>query len=109
MVRQTEMEWLDNKNMGTGEETLSFPRYKDIADAFDFQYSSIWKNYQIDERVRWSLNNTQPTLCNVMIPEDAKVWPKLVYGKPIEDTEPLLPRDEFRKNMIVEPLPEWDK
>ena len=109
MVRQTEMEWLNDENMGTGNEALSFPTYMNIAKAFGFQYSSIQKNYQIDERIRWSLNNTQPTLCNVMIPEDAKVWPKLVYGRPIEDTHPLLPRDEFHKNMIVSPLPGWDK
>ena len=103
------MEWLHNKNMGYGKESLSFPNYKSIANAFNFQYSEIEKNYQIDERIRWSINNTQPTLCNVMIPEDAKVWPKLVFGRPIEDMHPLLPRDEFRKNMIIDPLPGWDK
>ena len=109
MVRQTESEWLNDKNMGTGNEALSFPDYSSLAESFNFQYSSIWKNHQLDERIRWSLNNTQPTLCNIMIPEDAKVWPKLVYGNPIEDTEPLLPRKEFRKNMIIDPLKGWDK
>jgi len=109
MVRQTESEWLNDKNMGTGNEALSFPNYHSIADAFEFQYSEIEKNYQLDGCIRWSLNNTQPTLCNVIIPEDSKVWPKLKFGKPIEDSEPLLPRDEFKANMIIDPLPGWDK
>ncbi len=109
MVVQTEKEWLGDKNIGTGKEALTFPDYKHIAKSFGFQYSEIEKNYQIDEKIHWSLNNTQPTLCNVKIPRDALVWPKLVFGHPIEDAEPLLPRDEFRKNMIVEPLPGWDK
>jgi len=80
MVRQTSEEWLNNEYVGVGSESLSFPNYKHIAKSFNLQYSEIEKNYQIDERIRWSLNNTQPTLCNIMIPESSRVFPKLKYG-----------------------------
>ena len=33
-----------------------------------------------------------------------RVQAKLVFGRPIEDSSPLLPREEFRANMIVEPI-----
>lgn len=35
-----------------------------------------------------------------------KMYPKLEFGKPIEDPAPLLDRDEFRANMIIDPIEE---
>ena len=32
------------------------------------------------------------------------IFPKLSFGKPIEDSEPLLSREEFESNMIVKQL-----
>jgi hypothetical protein len=46
-----------------------------------------------------------PVLCNVFIPSTARVIPQSRFGYPIEDSEPLLPREEFLSNMLVKPLP----
>ena len=45
-----------------------------------------------------------PVLCDVAVEQHAKIMPKLEFGNPIEDSSPLLPREEFLQNMIVEPL-----
>ena len=34
--------------------------------------------------------------------------PRLGWGVPIEDQYPFLPRDEFKSNMIIEPLEGWE-
>jgi acetolactate synthase-1/2/3 large subunit len=109
MVKQTCDEWFGGKYIALGNESLTFPDYYWLSQAFKFQYREIDKNHQVDDAIRLTINNTKPSLCNVTIPDTAKVWPKLVYGNPIEDQEPILPRDEFLANMIVEPVPGWDK
>jgi acetolactate synthase I/II/III large subunit len=40
----------------------------------------------------------------VRIPSSHRVVPQSRFGRPIEDSEPLLPRDEFLENMIVAPM-----
>ena len=47
-----------------------------------------------------------PVLCDVRIPREHRVVPQNKYGRPIEDSEPLLPREEFLENMLVDPVPE---
>lgn len=46
----------------------------------------------------------KPEFINVIIDSNQKIIPKLQFGKPIEDLSPLLPRSEFKKNMIVPAL-----
>jgi acetolactate synthase I/II/III large subunit len=46
-----------------------------------------------------------PILLDVKIASKERVIPQSKFGYPIEDAEPLLPREEFLSNMIVAPLP----
>ena len=43
-------------------------------------------------------------ICNVCIDNDFRVIPQVKFGKPNEDMEPLLPREMFKENMIIEPI-----
>ena len=47
------------------------------------------------------IKSNKAELIEVLLKPDQKIIPKLQFGKPIEDLSPLLPRDEFRKNMFV--------
>ena len=47
------------------------------------------------------LNSRKPEFVNVIIDPNQKIIPKLQFGNPIEDLSPLLPRSEFKKNMII--------
>jgi acetolactate synthase-1/2/3 large subunit len=48
-------------------------------------------------------------MCNVVCHEYHTYEPKVIgWNTPIEDMYPYLPRDEFRSNMIIEPLPGWE-
>ena len=60
--------------------------------------------------MRHALSQRGPLLIDVHVQTDEALWPKsmalpqpdgTMRSMPLEDMSPLLPRDEFRQNMIV--------
>ena len=99
--------------LGTHEETgLSFPNFENIANAFNLNYFKFDSNFKNLEEV---LNNDECTIIEVICCSQDR-HPKLsskkdevtgvIVSKPLEDMFPFLDRDEFIKEMIVEPLKE---
>ena len=43
-------------------------------------------------------------ICNVFIDSDFRVTPQVKFGRPNEDMGPLLPREMFNANMIIDPI-----
>ena len=66
----------------------------------------ISTNDEIDNALYKFFNNKKPEFLEVGIPLETSTYPKLSVNKPIEDQDPLLPRNEFRANMIIKPLKE---
>ncbi len=60
-------------------------------------HKELWK-------IKETLDYESPVLCNVELKPGSKTIPKLEFGKPIEDSSPLLDRAEFLENMIVPPI-----
>ena len=80
MCRQTQREWLGSEYHATSiEGGLTFPDFSRIARAFG---------------VAMTVHN---------IPPDCDVVPKVRFGRPNEDGDPLLSRDEFCSQMIIAP------
>jgi acetolactate synthase-1/2/3 large subunit len=77
MCRQTENQWLGGVHHGTDLSDLAFPDFRRVFDAF-------------------GVNGVV-----VDIPEGAKVSPQARYGKPNEDQDPPLPRDELQHEMLI--------
>lgn len=106
MIRQTQDQWFDSRYHSSSlEGGLSFPDYKHIAGAFNMEYLEIKPYDKRKEKIINALATNDSILCNVFIPEEARVVPQVKFGRPNEDMEPLLPRELFRENMIVKPLP----
>jgi acetolactate synthase-1/2/3 large subunit len=82
------------------------PDFKKISNAYGINYSEIKNNKQTDKVLDKILNSKKPEFVNVIIDPNQKIIPKLQFGKPIEDLSPLLPRLEFKKNMIIPLLKE---
>lgn len=82
------------------------PNFKKISNAYGINYSEIKNNKEIDNVLNKILKSKKPEFVNVIINPNQKITPKLQFGKPIEDLSPLLPRSEFKKNMLVPPLKE---
>ena len=80
------------------------PDFKKISNAYGINYSEIKNNKKIDKILGKVLNSKKPEFVNVIISPNQKIIPKLQFGNPIEDLSPLLPRSEFKKNMIIPTL-----
>ncbi len=104
IVRQTEDQWLDGRHAGTSSDDLSFPDFSKLAADFDIPAVTITKNAEISTKLQEVLKQKGPVLVDVAIPVHHKVIPQSKFGYPIEDSEPLLPRDEFLANMIASPM-----
>ena len=106
MVQQTQDQWLGGSYVGTSfDGGLAFPAFDKVAEAFDIPVVTIKGNGDIDDGLRAAMAHNGAVLVDVQIPSDQRVVPQSKFGYPIEDAEPLLPRDEFSRNMIVEPMP----
>ena len=98
MCRQTQRQWLGGESYPATsvEGGLGFPNsFEEMALDFGFQTTGGFKGLFLTDRA---------TFWEVPIHPDAHLIPQARFGAPIEDQEPLLPRDEFHKQMIVEPI-----
>jgi acetolactate synthase-1/2/3 large subunit len=106
MVRQTEDQWLNGRNVGTSTESgLSFPEFTGLARSFGFDPLVLDRNAETEDALRTLFSTPGPGFLQVKIPSSKRVIPQVAFGYPIEDSEPHLPREEFLKNMRVQPLP----
>lgn len=105
MIRQTQDQWLESSYLASSVEGgLAFPDFLKVAKAYGFKTATISKNRDIRKHIQEVLENEGPFFCNVDIGTEHRVVPQAKFGRPNEDLEPLLERQEFVKNMIVKPL-----
>lgn len=89
---------------------LSIPDISAIAKAYKLGNICIESNDELEEKVKWVLEQDGPVICEVMVSIDQPVFPKQVSYKrkdgqmeslPLEYLNPPLPEDEFKENMII--------
>ncbi len=80
------------------------PSFKKISHAYGINYNEIKKNKDINKTLKKVLESNKPEIINIIIDPEQKIIPKLQFGNPIEDLSPLLPRKEFKKNMMIKLL-----
>ena len=86
------------------------PDFLRIAGAYGITNIAIRNQSEVEHGINATLNYDGPMVCDIDCHEFHAYEPRLVGWKsPIEDLSPLLDRDEFRANMIIEPLPGWEK
>lgn len=78
---------------GNGYEAPDFGK---IAGAYGIKYRAIDMTQEIDKTL---FNITEPVLVEMFCYENTYVFPKLEFGKPNQDQEPLLDRNLFNKLM----------
>ena len=104
IIRTTQDTWLKGRyNASTPDSGLPDPNYKNIAEAYGIP-SMVINNHRELNKLDDLVKSEGPVFCNVELLPDQKMIPKLKFGKPIEDSEPELSRDEFLENMIIRPL-----
>ena len=105
MVRQTQEMWLDGNYYATSHEGgLPNPDFVAIARAYGLRAETLELNADIGTKLDDLFSSNDPCLLNVEIDSDHRVVPQVKYGRPNEDSDPPLEREEFLANMIVKPM-----
>ncbi|PPQ27691.1 hypothetical protein CCR94_19365 [Rhodoblastus sphagnicola] len=111
-IRATQRNYFDGRYVGTGPEArLGLPDLPALAKVFG------WEAFVIDDAAdleagiaRAVAHEGGPLLIDVRVVENEALFPKsaalfnedgTILSMPLEDMSPLLPRDEFRANMIA--------
>jgi acetolactate synthase I/II/III large subunit len=106
IIKGTQDNWLSGAHHASspGEGGLPDPDFVQIALAYGLMTFTIDCNRKIEQTISTVLASKEPVLCNVHMISEAQIFPKLLYGRPIEDAHPLLPREEFERNMIIKSI-----
>jgi len=111
ITRQFQRTNFEGREEACGPKGYNPPDFVKICNAYGIKTFEIKKNSESEIRrmVRDVLNYDAPVVCDVDIGGWDSYLPRVVgWNTPIEDMEPYLPREEFRKNMIIDPLPGWE-
>ncbi len=109
MIQQTQDQWLSSNYVASSVEGgLAFPNWIKLAESYGYAHSTIQLNQEADAAVQHALTTPGPFFCNVELAPTHRVIPQVKFGRPIEDTEPLLDRASFAANMLVKPMPVSD-
>ena len=107
MIRQTQDQWMNSSYLASDARTdLAFPDFAKLADVYGFKVFSIHENNGAAKTIQEVFDHDGPVFCNVVVPARHRVMTQVKFGRPLEDSEPLLDRKEFFENMIVEPAEE---
>lgn len=75
------------------------PDFARIAEAYGIRS----KRVEADRMEGYALTDDAPELLEILIHGDTYVLPKLEFGKPNQDQEPLIDRDLYERIMKMQP------
>ena len=105
LVRQTQDQWFDSNYIGSSSDGgVANPDYIQIAKAYGYQTFSVSRNRDVKRIIKKVLDTDGPVFCEVSISSKHRVVPLVGFGRPIEDADPLIDRDVFKKDMLIDPL-----
>lgn len=92
---------------------LSCPDIVKVGTAYGIKTERISNNEELHAKLDNVLNEPGPFICEIMMPENQQLIPRVsslkkpdgtITAKPLEDLYPFLSREEFLENMIVKPV-----
>ena len=92
---------------------LSCPDIIKVGAAYGIKTERISNNEELHAKLDNVLNEPGPFICEIMMPENQQLIPRVsslkkpdgtITAKPLEDLYPFLSREEFLENMIVKPV-----
>ena len=105
IIKQFQELYLNKRYEATTAKTgVVNPDFKKVSKAYGINYTLISNHNNLKNILSKPLKSNKPEFIEVLIKPNQKIVPKLQFGNPIEDLSPLLPRDEFNKNMYIEAI-----
>ena len=110
-IRNTQRNYFEGRYVGSGPSSkLEMPDFVALAKTFGWDAFRIEDAADLRDGLQRALTHEGPLLVDVRLVADEALFPKSaalpqadgsMRSMPLEDMSPLLPRDEFRANMIV--------
>jgi acetolactate synthase-1/2/3 large subunit len=118
-IRQTQNSFFAAPLVGCDPDSgVSFPDMGKVAAAYGIPFVRCAEHGTLDACITETLSGSGPTMCELMLTLEQPFAPKTasrrlpsgaMVSRPLEDLFPFLPRGEFRRNMIIAPLPESEE
>ena len=115
-IRATQRKFFQGRFIGTDSQSgVSFPSLEKIAGAYGMKFFRLESSRTLLEDLKPVLDFPGPVLCEVMCIRDQEIVPAVsalqrpdgtLVSRPLEDMYPFLDREEFRSEMVIEPLEE---
>lgn len=113
-IRATQAKFFDGRYIGTDSRSgVSFPNLEKLARAYGLPYVRISSASELRAKISRVLRAEGPVVCEVMCIRDQEVVPSVssrrmpdgrMVSMPLEDMYPFLDREEFRREMVVDPV-----
>lgn len=98
------------RNIACGPDGYKPPDFMKICDAYGIATETIRDESEITSKVQSILDADHLVVCDVVCPDWHAYGPKVIGWKtPIEDMYPYLPREEFKKLMLIDLVPGWEQ
>ncbi|WP_069998735.1 thiamine pyrophosphate-binding protein [Cellulosilyticum sp. I15G10I2] len=101
MIRHFQEMYFEGRYCATVTD-YEVPDFCKLANAYGIKSARLEKSNDFDT-LEEILHNNEPMVIEIVLPKKTYVYPKLALNRPIEEQEPLLSREEFLENMIIEP------
>lgn len=102
MCRQTQEQWLGGNYYATSTSTgLAMPDFWGVARACGLLASRIHERSLLDAALDSLFASPGPDLLEIIVDGNQRLIPQVQYGRPNEDGNPPLPREELAGQMIV--------
>lgn len=114
-IRTSQLRYFGRLAGADATSGVTLPALEGVARAYGIPHTRVDNDRDLVEQVRQRIDAPGPMLIEVMTPREEPRAPSLsstrmpdgsMVSKPLEDLWPFLPREEFRANMIIPPLPE---
>lgn len=100
MIRHFQEMYFDGRYFQTKPEGgYTAPDFARIAEAYGIRGRRVGAGRTAD----YAFRDDEPELLEILIDEDTYVFPKLEFGKPNQDQEPLIDRKLYERIMNMEP------
>lgn len=97
--------FLDERHHGVNRAYgLPIPDIAKVCGAYGFPVSVASKNSEIESALKACFETEGPAVCIINLSMDKWITPKRAGKDPLEDMTPKLNREEFYREMIIEPI-----
>jgi acetolactate synthase-1/2/3 large subunit len=110
-IKQTQDGFFGGHRVGSDPKSgVSFPNILKLGEAYGFKTYQINSHQNLDKEIDTVLSYHAPIICEVILTNDYKFFPKVSSKKlgdgrmisaPLEDLAPFLEREEFRSNLFI--------